>query len=154
MKSEAPKPRNAPSPRQPRGPSPSPHADTARLASPRPDAILPAAGEPGAASDLPLRPAPAPLPGLWLPWQRYVAAFVRAQRARMNPALGTTSARRAAPAPDTAPAPGLYRPLCVSHGCHYNRKGTCAFDRVEPAPAAVMEASVCAHALFLAPGPP
>lgn len=85
----------------------------------------------GMEAALRLEPAPAPLPGLWLPWQRYVAAFVRSRQART----------------------GTRKPLCIARACHYNRQGACTFERVEPAPAAVMEASLCPHALFLTPGP-
>ncbi|PZN10328.1 MAG: hypothetical protein DIU69_07300 [Bacillota bacterium] len=45
--------------------------------------------------------------------------------------------------------PGPYRPLCRTRACHYNRDWICCYDRVEPAPVAVMEASFCPHALFL-----
>ena len=88
----------------------------------------PAAGGAQAGSDPLGVPAPAPVPGLWLPWQRFVAWFVLRNRAGQ---------------------PGSYRPLCLTRGCFYNRAGTCTFDRVEPAPAAVMEAAQCPHALFL-----
>ncbi|WPD19765.1 hypothetical protein [Thermaerobacter composti] len=72
-----------------------------------------------------------PLPGPWLPWQRYVAAFVRSRQART----------------------GAHKPLCTARACHYNHGGTCNLERVEPAPAPVMDASLCPHAVFLTPGP-
>lgn len=78
-----------------------------------------------------LEPAPAPLPGLWLPWQRSVAAPVRSRQAR-------TAARQ---------------PLCTARACPYNRRGTCTLERVEPAPAPVMDAGLCPHALVLTRGP-
>ena len=107
------------------------------------------------APHLPLAPGPVPLPGLWHPWQRFVAAWVRGRRpAPASPSRLPAQPDAAGRTPALAPAEGLYRPLCLSRGCFHNRDGTCTFDRVEPAPLAVMDAGTCPHALFLTPGPP
>ena len=101
-------------------------------------------------------------PAGWLyPWQRYVALFLsRIARAGRVPDPGNPGGDRAdagdlagdrsdAGHPGGAGGSGPYRPLCRTRACHYNRDWICCYDRVEPAPVAVMEASICPHALFL-----